>query len=854
MKLRSHQLEALKQFEDYYYNDGNVRGILSMCCASGKTFTIYNVIKQCITNHNEKLFIFATSRVNLIKQVTEDFLNWFANDNIDCMVFLKVSENYIFKKNNGEKFKNYDYLKKRIADDIRLKLFTDKKNVIIITTYQGSKDIVLSFDEYNKTTSPILLVPDLVILDEAHNTAGAGENEIKISQSLIVQHDENTLFSPQKLLFVTATPLKIIRQNSSSTYLNDDIIYSMDNAVIYGNVFYEYSFNNGIRDGFIVDWDTIMLKRDNYEDEENGLDIDSIKKRLEDYDKETINIIHFYISASLLIKIIRRYNIHNIMVYLSDVNQVKVFNQCLNMVKDNLDVNIEIYAVHDKNPPSMNKINRENFENKNKIDTNICKILLSVSMFDEGVDIKECDAVMFAMPRSSETTIVQNIGRSLRPYESIDIYGNKYKKIKAYVIIPTTLYSIEDSEESVYSSKYNKIRQISDKMREEAEELVMYKRKIKGKDTFINPTDNETIEELSNLIDKKITIDIKNDNEDTYHIIENKVSNILTDNDIKNVANSILNSFGLTSGNNNIANIPLDKIRILSRENNIKTLPQLGELLKSKRIISIPHTQYRGEFICYAELLFGNHTVYNFEEAKNKIKELDLSNINEPKEWISYYTDIFNNALDGNITNKEEIEILMHIPYNPKDYYIGEWDKDNNLNGWSDFLGKELNNTTGIEIKSDSVPIANNALKNISNFINDDHKKIKKFIPLEWQTYDTNTNLDILKDYLFSEFGINCDLEIRIQLTKKLLLDKFVINIHIPNMEFTFIPIIIYPDCSISYDKSIYDKVIFYKRTQAKRTEKKYICESSKQDLIKKLNIEIKDFFKKLSDDGLLTN
>jgi hypothetical protein len=73
-------------------------------------------------------------------------------------------------------------------------------------------------------------------------------------------------------------------------------------------------------------------------------------------------------------------------------------------------------------------------------------------------------------------------------------------------------------------------------------------------------------------------------------------------------------------------------------------------------------------------------------------------------------------------------------------------------------------------------------------------------------------------------------------------------------MEFTFIPIIIYPDCSISYDKSIYDKVIFYKRTQAKRTEKKYICESSKQDLIKKLNIEIKDFFKKLSDDGLLTN
>lgn len=159
---------------------------------------MYNIIKQCINKHDEKLFIFATSRVNLIKQVTEEFLTWCENDGIDAMIFLKVSESFIFKKNDGSKFKNYDYLKTRIADDVRLQLFTDNKIVIIITTYQGSKDIVSSFDKYNQNNEENQLVPDLIILDEAHNTAGAGEKEIKMSQSLIVQHDENTLFSPQK--------------------------------------------------------------------------------------------------------------------------------------------------------------------------------------------------------------------------------------------------------------------------------------------------------------------------------------------------------------------------------------------------------------------------------------------------------------------------------------------------------------------------------------------------------------------------------------------------------------------------------------------------------------------------------
>lgn len=846
MEIRSHQQLALKRFEQYYYNEGNVRGVLSMCCGSGKTFTVFNIMKHCIQCYDEKLFIFATSRKLLIKQVANDFLNWFAQAGTDCMVFLKVSETYVFKQNNGTKFRNYDYLKTRISDDVRLKLFTDNKVVIILTTYDGSKDIVSSFDDYNKTNPPNALIPDLIILDEAHNTAGAGENERKLSQSLIVQYDENTLFSPQKLLFVTATPLKIIKQNTSSTYVNDETIYSMDNTVIYGNVFYEYSFKNGIKDGYIVDWETIFLKRSCYDEEQNGLDTDSIKKQLCEYDKETINILYFYISASLLIRIINKYCMHNIIVYLSDITQVKVFDACLQMIKNSSLMDIEVYSVHDKNTTSCNKCNREKFENKGCINLSVCKILLSVSVFDEGIDIKECDCVMFATPRSSETTIVQNIGRALRKYETIDTLGNKYEKQKAYVIISTPIHEIEDSSESVYSSKYNKIRQISDKMREDDVD-VMYKRKVKVKNSLLNPTDNEEVEEKSAFIDDKITVDSQICDEQEN--ITTKTLSTITKSEFIGIAKDIAQSFEPTSTNHSISNIPLDTIRTIARQNEIKSLSELGELLDSKKIVSIPHKNYKNEFICYAELLFGEDEVYSFEEARTKIKELDLSRITEPKEWIAYCKNVFDKALQGDIDNNEELDILMRIPYNPKDYYIEEWNKDNNSNGWIEFLGKDLINTIGIEVKCDSVPISTNAFNNISNILNNDHKKVKRFKPLEWQTYDTETRLDILKDYLYSEFGVNCTLEIRVQLNKKMLLDRFVINAHVANMDYTFIPITIYPDCSIQYDKCIYDKQLVTKRTTPIRSEKKYICEASKQALLKNLNSEIKEFFKSLSGE-----
>jgi len=127
---REHQVNAINNFEDYYYNNPNTRGILSMCCGSGKTFTFYGIMKNCITNHNENLFIYATSRILLVKGIVKDIIKWTFFDKLDVNILIKVSDFNIsdifieLKKDkilsNNKEFDNYfNDLKKNKIKKIR---------------------------------------------------------------------------------------------------------------------------------------------------------------------------------------------------------------------------------------------------------------------------------------------------------------------------------------------------------------------------------------------------------------------------------------------------------------------------------------------------------------------------------------------------------------------------------------------------------------------------------------------------------------------------------------------------------------------------------------------------------------
>src|SRR4051812_43633753 len=86
--LRTCQKEAIEAFEEYFYkNDGdNDRGIISMCCGSGKSRTSYEITKLCIEKYNKKFIIMATSRIKLIYQLANDYIKWSKLDKINLTI------------------------------------------------------------------------------------------------------------------------------------------------------------------------------------------------------------------------------------------------------------------------------------------------------------------------------------------------------------------------------------------------------------------------------------------------------------------------------------------------------------------------------------------------------------------------------------------------------------------------------------------------------------------------------------------------------------------------------------------------------------------------------------------------
>jgi superfamily II DNA or RNA helicase len=65
------------------------------------------------------------------------------------------------------------------------------------------------------------------------------------------------------------------------------------------------------------------------------------------------------------------------------------------------------------------------------------KVIFSVDMFNEGLDIKDIDMVMFLRPTQSPTVFLQQLGRGLRKSKGkeylnvLDFIGN-YKKAQPY--------------------------------------------------------------------------------------------------------------------------------------------------------------------------------------------------------------------------------------------------------------------------------------------------------------------------------------------------------------------------------------------------------------------------------------
>lgn len=234
-KLRNCQKTALKKFETHFYEENNKKGILCMCCGSGKSIVSYEIIKHCIIKHNETFFVFTSSRLLLLNEYLKNLmLNVVSKKELkkyNFRIFLNMSNNgeQISKLYEKEfnKNKNIDIITKIDTNElINIEKFMKEKNIIniIITTYDSLNKLInklhnfMKINKLNAYENEHILNECIMIFDEAHNLSS--DEYIKRSSFLMNGNNEEeiNLFEAKKMLFMTATPLiltsKSIKNNN----------------------------------------------------------------------------------------------------------------------------------------------------------------------------------------------------------------------------------------------------------------------------------------------------------------------------------------------------------------------------------------------------------------------------------------------------------------------------------------------------------------------------------------------------------------------------------------------------------------------------------------------------------------
>lgn len=737
ISLRNNQKDALHNFKEHYYVNKEKMGVLSMCCGSGKTRTFYEMMKICF-EQNKNVCLYATSRILLVESVIQEILEYLYIEAINncekiqifnpvniCIIVkvssfnvVKVIDN-IYKKiqyipgfisNHFTKFftnftnKNSytnEYLQfiSLSTTDIPLsytvndKLIKNKK-VLVITTYESLVLINKCLKKYETK-----LDIDLLVCDESHNLVSDNNKQTNI----IIDSNISNINS-KKIVFMTATPLSIKPTNKQK--INTQI-YSMENTNIFGKCFYEYSFYEGMRDKYIVDFEILGYTKLCYDKLNNIVDCETMS----DDDRQTM---YFNVVINQLLATIKQYNLIRTIVYAN--NTTKVINMCKMLQKhfvydDNNHPHVR-YIISDQSHEIKN-INLSWFKNNDLT----YKILLSVDIFNEGVDIPICDSILFSEPRQSETCIVQNIGRALRLHST---------KKKAYVILPIIISDTDD--EPPINSDYENIINICKKLKMPSIKTI-YNRPYYGSVNERNHTQfNNTSNEKTLIQENNKTQSLDNDLNDIISSISIVQLDILKFEECKQ--NEIINEIPQLLLQN------YDDFKAHVKNSGCNNIYDLGLFIKECKLIEDkrnPHIIFNEKFISYGDLLIDQ--TYTYDESVKYIRRLRLNCINSSNDFIVYYLNVITDAFKGKNTCAVNIEEFIKLPYSPKEYYGNVW------TNWSEYISENLKENTHVH----TAPIKNAPSYTSNSQSNFNRLHINKPSYFSFNMTDLNDILPIVK-------------------------------------------------------------------------------------------------------------
>ncbi|GAA7396305.1 hypothetical protein BD0139_12660 [Helicobacter pylori] len=395
----------------------------------------------------------------------------------------------------------------------------ENKRFIIFSTYQSALRI-------KEAQEAGLNEIDLIICDEAHRTVGAmySSNERDDKNAFTLCHSDDNI-KAKKRLYMIATPKVYSESSKAKAKESDNVIYSMDDAGIFGGEIYTLNFERAIALDLLTDYKVIILavRSKNLSGVTNSVNkkISQLEAKGTKLDKKLINnefvckIIgtHKGLAKQDLIALDdENQEDHNLQNKKDAVASQRAINFCKSIdtskrIKDSFETIMECYDEELKKKSFKNlqikidhidgtmncKVRLEKLEELNEFQPDTCKVLSNARCLSEGVDVPALDSIVFFDGKSAMVDIIQAVGRVMRKAK---------RKKRGYIILPIALeeHEIKNLDEAVNNTNFKNIWKVIKALRSHDPSLVdeaTFKEKIKifGSNDETNHNDEEACDE-----------------------------------------------------------------------------------------------------------------------------------------------------------------------------------------------------------------------------------------------------------------------------------------------------------------------------------------------------------------------
>ncbi|RKV31722.1 DEAD/DEAH box helicase [Helicobacter pylori] len=513
-----HQTEAINATKEYFSDPKNARGKLIMACGTGKTYTSLKIMEAL----DPKITLFLAPSIALLSQTFREY----AQEKSDPFYASIVCSDDKTGKSKNEDNDDIKFSELPLKPSTRLedilsvyeKAQKENKRFIIFSTYQSALRI-------KEAQEACLGEIDLIICDEAHRTVGAmySSNERDDKNAFTFCHSDENI-KAKKRLYMTATPKVYSESSKAKAKESDNIIYSMDDAEIFGEEIYTLNFSKAIALDLLTDYKVIILavRKENLSGVTN-----SVNKKISQLEAEGTKLDKKLINNEFVCKIVgthkglakqdlialdeenkEDHNLQNkadTFVSQRAISFCKSINTSKN-IKDSFETIMECYDEELKKKSFKNlqitidhvdgtmncKERLEKLENLNTFKPNTCKVLSNARCLSEGVDVPALDSIVFFDGKSAMVDIIQAVGRVMRKAK---------RKKRGYIILPIALEEseIKNLDEAVNNTNFKNIWKVIKALRSHDPSLVdeaTFKEKIKifGSDDTSNLDDEEELQ------------------------------------------------------------------------------------------------------------------------------------------------------------------------------------------------------------------------------------------------------------------------------------------------------------------------------------------------------------------------